>query len=427
MKLFFSVGEPSGDLHGANLIADLKRRRNVQCCGFGGPRMAAAGCELHADLTQLAVMFFARVLKNLHRFRALVRQAEQHFDRDRPDAVILIDYPGFNWWIARAAKRRGIPVFYYGPPQMWAWASWRIRKMRRLVDHVLCKLPFEARWYQERGCRATYVGHPYFDEVRRRRLDEAFLQKHGGGGPLITILPGSRSQEVAGTLGCFLSSAARIAAQAPQARFAVAAFNEPQADWARQEIARRIAAGESLPPMEVHVGRTPELIHLAHSCIACSGSVSLELMHHLKPTVIYYRVNRLTHAIGLRLLMKVKYITLVNLLADDEPFAERPQLFDPSAPGAERVPFPEYPTWQDKSQEIAVHIVEWLRDDDAYRRRVGQLADLRERFGAAGASDRAAAYILNILGGSPASPHFSAAKTTADAPNSARSSRATRP
>ena len=169
MKIFFSAGEPSGDLHGANLIRELARRLpEFEAVGYGGPEMASAGCQLHVDLTALAVMWFLRVLLNIHKFLALAGRADRYFRHHRPDAVVLIDYPGFNWWIARRAKAHGIPVFYYAPPQIWAWASWRIKKMRRFVDHVLCSLPFEAKWFAERGCRAVFVGHPYFDEVRRQ-------------------------------------------------------------------------------------------------------------------------------------------------------------------------------------------------------------------------------------------------------------------
>ena len=111
----------------------------------------------------------------LRKVRALMgdtyQQADEYFRQERPDAVVLIDYPGFNWWIARQAKKHGIPVIYYGAPQMWAWGAWRIRKMRRLVDHVLCTLPFEADWYRERGCAAVYMGHPYFDHLTKQVVD----------------------------------------------------------------------------------------------------------------------------------------------------------------------------------------------------------------------------------------------------------------
>jgi len=144
LTIFFSVGEPSGDLHGANLIRQLRELcPNIEAVGYGGPKMAEAGCRLHADLTALAVMWFSRAIANLHKFWDLASRADRYFRHHRPDAVVLIDYPGFNWWIARRAKAHGIPVFYYSPPQIWAWARWRVKKMRRLVDHILCGLPFE--------------------------------------------------------------------------------------------------------------------------------------------------------------------------------------------------------------------------------------------------------------------------------------------
>jgi lipid-A-disaccharide synthase len=392
MKIFFSVGEPSGDLHGANLIRRLQERGAVECLGLAGPKMEQAGCRLLDDMTALAVMGFIRVLWTLPQFWRLLRKADRCFREERPDAVVLIDFPGFNWWIARRAKKHGIPVFYYGVPQMWAWAGWRVRKMRRLVDHVLCKLPFEQRWFHERGCRATYVGHPYFDEMEQQQLDRDFLARYGARpGTLVTILPGSRTQEVADNLRWLLKAAAAVYARVPQARFAIAAFREDQAETARAAVA------ESGLPIDVFAGRTPELIHLAHCTMACSGSVSLELMHHAKPTVILYWVPRMFFWLVQRYLIKVKYVTLVNLLADPEPFADRPTPFDPQAPGAERVPFPEYPTWQDKSEQIAAHLVEWITNQDAYSVRVEQLQQLKRQFAQSGASRRAADYILNHL------------------------------
>jgi lipid-A-disaccharide synthase len=393
MKIFFSVGEPSGDLHGANLIAALRRLRpDILAVGYGGPRMAAAGCQLHTDLTELAIMWFFRVLWHLRTFWRLLRDADWYFERHRPDAVVLIDYPGFNWWIARKAKARGIPVFYYGVPQMWAWAPWRVSKMRRLVDHVLCKLPFEARWYQQHDCNATYVGHPYFDELHSRRLDQDFLQQFAQRpGRLVTILPGSRTQEVHNNLTWFLKAARRIHQDVSDVRFAVACFNDRHRQLVQQ------ALRETDLPVEVFSGRTAELIHLAHCCMACSGSVSLELLYHLKPGVVLYWVPRWLFWFGSKFLAKVKYITLVNLLADDNPFAHRPRPFDPDAPNADDVPYPEYPTCEDKSRQLARHVVHWLQDDASYQRRLNQLAQLRTRFCTTGASQAAAAYILEHL------------------------------
>jgi lipid-A-disaccharide synthase len=395
MRIFFSVGEPSGDLHGANLIRELRQRApELECVGYGGPRMAAAGCRLHCDLTQFAVMWFWRVLLNLHHFHALWRRAGRSFRDARPDAVVLIDFPGFNWWIARAAKRHGIPVFYYGVPQMWAWAGWRVAKMRRLVDHVLCKLPFEPDWFRARGCRATYVGHPYFDELHERQLDGAFVEQLRRGDKLVTILPGSRKQEVLANLPSFLRAAACVYERVPCVRFAIASYNRAQADSALRMVR------QSGLPIDVYAARTPELIEAAHCCLACSGSVSLELLFHEKPTVVLYSVNRPAMFVQ-GAFRRVQYITLVNLLATRNPFPDHVDLYDPDDPGAEQVPFPEYLTSGDRSECMARYIIEWLTDSKSYESRVAPLRTLKRQYGGAGASAAAAEYILNSMRDGP--------------------------
>jgi lipid-A-disaccharide synthase len=385
MKIFFSVGEPSGDLHGANLIRELKRRSpELQCVGFGGPKMVAAGLQRHYDLTQLAVMWLLQALLNLPRFWRLVCQADRYFRHQRPDAVVLIDYPGFNWWIARRAKVHRIPVFYYGVPQMWAWAPWRVRKMRRLVDHVLCKLPFEADWYCARGCRAQYVGHPYFDELASRQLDAQFLAElQQDRRPLVTLLPGSRTQEVRANLDAFLQTAGRLQQEIPQVRFAVAAFNQRQAEMAEH------AVQSSGLPVPVYMQRTPELIEAATACLACSGSVSLELLYHEKPAVIHYKISRSAFLIQ-RFFRNVRYITLVNLLASDRRYCDHGELYDPAT---DDVPLPEYLTCGDRTQTMCDHLATWLQDPTSHRATVDQLRLLKARWSATGATQRVAAYI----------------------------------
>ncbi|MGA2621662.1 MAG: hypothetical protein ABSF26_29020 [Thermoguttaceae bacterium] len=429
IRIFFSAGEPSGDLHAANLIAELRRRcADFEAVGYGGPRMAAAGGRLQADLTRLAVMWFARAVANLPRFWDLVSRADRYFRHHRPDAVVLVDYPGFNWWIARRAKVHRIPVFYYTPPQIWAWATWRAEKMRRLTDHVLCSLPFEEEWLRRRGCNATFVGHPFFDQVRNERPDQAFLADwRRRPGPLVTILPGSRTQEVSHNLPGLLKAAVAIRRAVPQVRLAVAAFQPRQAEMARRMAA---AAGWTLGngigdwglgiggaasgggegedagtrgrgdaetrTLEIHSGKTPELMQLADCTMACSGSVSLELLYYTKPTVILYQISRPAYALQ-RHFRKVKYITLVNLLATGELYPADLSPYDPSQPGAEQVPFPEYLTCADRSERIAAHVIEWLRDPVSRAARVAELEQLKARVAHAGASARAADYILDAL------------------------------
>jgi lipid-A-disaccharide synthase len=405
MKIFFSAGEPSGDLHGANLIRELRLRRpDVDCVGYGGPLMAAAGCELHANLTALAVMWLLRAMLHLPRFLALASRADRYFRHHRPDAVVLIDFPGFNWWIARRAKAHGIPVFYFAPPQVWAWAQHRVKKMRRLVDHVLCGLPFEAEWFRAHGCNATLVGHPFFDEVRRQQLDKEFLNqaaKRNTGRRLVTILPGSRTQEVTQNLDDFLKAAAVVRARVPDVWFAVAAFKSQHAEFARERIAQFGL------PIEVHVRRTPELIHLAECCMAVSGSVSLELLYQKKPTVIQYRVGRIGFALQKRF-RRSKYITLVNLLATKDPLGIAKANPAANAP-PDRLLFPEFLSCEDCSLPVASQLIRWLLDSEQREGLVAELAKLKARVAHGGASQAAAAYILSALERRPVAtprPHF---------------------
>lgn len=419
LRIFFSAGEPSGDTHAANLIRQLRERcPGFEAVGYGGPKMQEAGCQLHEELTKLAVMWFARALLNLHKFWDLVSLADRYFRHHRPDAVVLVDYPGFNWWIARRAKAHKIPVFYYAPPQIWAWAQWRVKKMQRFVDHVLCALPFEQTWFQQHGCNAVFVGHPFFDEIPSQAVDERFLrQMRERPGPLVTILPGSRTQEVTDNLHWLLKAAVRIHEAVPDARFAVASFRSHQAEYARRAI-----AGLDLP-IEVHCGKTPELIRLADCCMAVSGSVSLELLYHGKPTVVLYWISRLAYFVQ-RWIRKVKYITLVNLLTTDELHPADVTPYDPSQPDAERVLFPEYLTCGDKSQQIADHCIGWLTDAEKRESVVAELAKLKADVAHGGASRRAAEYILGVL--SPrrtavGAPHFVTAASAAQDKRPAKS------
>ena len=393
MKIFFSVGEPSGDLHGANLIRQLQDRLpGLHTLGFGGPRMRSAGCDLLQDMTELALMGLGPVLAKLPTFFELRRRAKELFRRDRPDAVVLIDYPGFNWHIARAAKEQGIPVVYYGLPQLWAWASWRVKKVQKYVDHALCKLPFEQQWFRERGCSATYVGHPYFDELRAQQPDEAFCARlRQNGRRLVTLLPGSRSQEVKNNLPLLLRAAQHVRRAVPDVHFAIASYND------RQAAAARDLAAQLQVPIETHVGRTCELIREAHTCLACSGSVSLELLYHARPSVIVYKVPWLTYNVVRRTLLNVQYFTLVNLLAVDNihPAVIRP--YEPNEPGHEQVLFPEYGTWRDRSADVAAHAIEWLEQPDVHQQLIHRLEALRDQLTSGSASATAADYIARIL------------------------------
>jgi lipid-A-disaccharide synthase len=351
--------------------------------------MEQVGGEFIADLTRLAVMGIGPVLGKLPAFLRLLRQAGHFLRSERPHAVILIDFPGFHWHVARIAKAEGIPVIYYGVPQLWAWAPWRVAKMRRRIDLALCKLPFEADWFRARGVNAQSVGHPYYDELTERQLDQEFVQEQRQRSErLITLLPGSRDQEVRQVLPWLLSSAARIGDTHPKCGFAVASHNERQAAMARQMIER----AQLRIPAYVH--RTPELIEAATCCIACSGSVTLELLYHRTPSVIVYRLGALTHLIQ-NVFRTAKYISLPNLLATSN--IRRSPFQSVSSGERDALPFPEFLSVRDCSRDVARTIDRWLLDPTAYGQKVVQLEQLAKNQIAPGASHRAAEIILRTV------------------------------
>lgn len=441
-RIFFSVGEPSGDLHGSNLIRQLKSLDpTVECVGFGGPKMKSVGLDQHYDLTQHAVMLLFTILKKLRFFFSLVDQAEVYLKENQVDAVVLIDYPGFNWHIAKRAKKLGIPVFYYGVPQVWAWAPWRVRKIRSRVDHVLCKLPFEKKWFEDRGCKATYVGHPFFDQLTSQEYDSDFiraflsqsqsqeqrvvtaaaLERKGDASvsdspsegclsanftvamresdsieltknaKVLLLLPGSRNREVRDNLQGMLSSAKVAQRHVPGLRVAIGFFNQQQCDSAKQTI------DELGIDCELYVNRTGELMKSADACIACSGSVSLELMYHRMPTIIVYKIGRVTRVLE-KILIRSRYITLVNLLRAKKINRDGVTTFNPDAANAESVPMPEYLFSSNRTAQVARRVVDWMSDESKRQEVVDELDGLAKEFAIPGASQRAADFIAERLG-----------------------------
>jgi lipid-A-disaccharide synthase len=399
MRVFVSAGEPSGDHHAALLVRAIRERRpDAVCVGLGGPQMEAEGCALLADMTKLAVMWFLRVILSIHRFIDLARRAERSFLDARPDVCVLVDFPGFHWWLAWRAKRHGIPVVFYCPPQIWAWASWRIRKMRRLVDHVLSALPFEHDWFTAHGMTSTLVGHPFFDELGTPETAEgevAFVAAK----PLVVLLPGSRGQEIEANLGTLLGAAAGIRRRMPQARFAIGAVHDRHARIIREQVAATTAA-DTLG-IEVHVGRTRRLIHEARAAIACSGSVSLELLAARVPAVIVYRIGAIAYVVQ-SWCRHARFITLVNLLAAREPIGPvrgvwRPPVTVP--PADPEAVYPEYLTVRDPADHAAGHVVEWLVDEAAHARVVQRLDAVAATAARPGSAARAADAVIAIASG----------------------------
>jgi lipid-A-disaccharide synthase len=386
MKLFFSAGDPSGDIHAAALMAKLSGQNSeIQFVGFGGENMRSAGCELLADLTQYAVMWLAQAIWQYFRFKKLLQEAKEYLLREKIDAVILVDYPGFNWHVAKLAKEIGIPVFYFMPPQIWSWASWRVEKMKRLVDVVLTPLQFEQRWFEQHGMTSVFIGHPFFEEMVNKESDTAFLEvfyKKYGNAPILTLLLGSRTQEVTANIDDFILTVEYVKEIIPNIQPIFAAYSQTHAE----KIYERLNDFDLNIP--VAVGRTTELIRAADCCIAVSGSVSLELLACNKPTVIYYKVGKIPLLIQ-RFFRRTRYITLVNLLAIDMQrdinTTQSPIFYDesvfpipsePSEKDRDSMLFPEFLTAADRSKDAAAYIVNWLTDQNSMAIQKRRLAAL---------------------------------------------------
>ncbi len=377
--VFFSVGEPSGDQHASRLIREIRSLNpSLQVRGFGGPEMKAAGCRLDLDLTNHAVVGLLEVLPKLRDFFRFADQAEEAFRDGQVDAVMLVDFPGFNWHIAKRAKKYGIPVYYYCPPQLWAWAGWRIRKVRRYVDHVLDVLPIEEKYYTQHNVANTYVGHPFFDAVSETELDHRVMDRlvteESDDAPIVAVLPGSRTHEVHRNWPLMIESIRRLHVRHPNARFVVASYKDAQCLWCRDQM----NDSDAELPIEFFVGRTSEVIEAAHCAMMVSGSVSLELTARRTPAAVVYRIGRFLHTVG-RMVVKLDSITLPNLMAGRKVFPE----------------FVSVGRTEPAVDFLTETVDAFLGDEYYYRQTLDQLDQLRWKYARPGASQRTAAWLCD--------------------------------
>ncbi len=305
-RIFIITGEPSGDLHGSNLVKELLGQDpDLTIACWGGDRMSSAGAEVLKHIDELAFMGFVEVAANLRTILKNFDLCVEHIQAFQPDLVVLMDYPGFNLRMAKRVKKMGIPVAYYISPQIWAWKESRVEKVKRYVDHVFVILPFEKAFYEKHGVPAEFVGHPLLDEIKHIEVDAPLFRKQHGlsDRPIIALLPGSRKQEIS----LLLDPIAQIIASFPSHQFVVS-----KVAWQPETLYH------SLPDDVVLLeGSTYDLLALSEAAIVTSGTATLETALIGTPQVVVYKANPISVIIA-RWLVKVKFISLVNLIMDQE-------------------------------------------------------------------------------------------------------------
>jgi lipid-A-disaccharide synthase len=367
-------GEASGDAHAAELVAALKARRpELTFFGMGGSKLAAQGVELLYGAHEINVMGIVEVLPKLPRILQVLKGLARAAAERRPACAILVDIPDFNLRLAARLKALGIPVAWYISPMVWAWRPGRVKVLERLVDRMLCILPFEEDFYRGTGVRARYVGSPVAEQVPAPDSAEAFRRGLGldEKRPTLALLPGSRMSEIRRILPTMVETAKRLAAERPGLQVVV-----PVAPTVlREEVASRFA-GSGVEPVLVE-GRAPEVVGASDVAVVASGTASLEAGLMLRPVVVVYRVSFITYWVG-RLLLKVAHVALVNLLAG-------------------RRVVPELLQGDMRPERIAAEVQRLWGPGPVREELVRGLEEVRTRLGGPGASERAAEEVLALL------------------------------
>jgi lipid-A-disaccharide synthase len=365
--IWLSVGEASGDLHGAELIRGLSRLHpDATFTGMGGPAMEAEGMDVRYSMKLISLVGITEILGGLPRILLLLRRIRRDFEAVRPRAVVLIDCPEFNFRIAKMAKKLGIPVYYYISPQIWAWRSGRVNFLREHVRRVICILPFEKAFYEKHNMAVDYVGHPLMDVLPLERLDAVPVDE-----TLVGLLPGSRNKEVSTLLPEFAGAAEILRTRHPDLRYVIV-----RAPGMERE--RLLSLWNSDVPVEiVEPDARYEVFRRCKLILAASGTVTLETALIGTPVVVAYQVSGLS-ALVARLLVHVEFISLPNLIAGREIYPEHIQ---------ERA----------RAAHLARVAGKWLDEPEAYAGIKRELIELRSMVGDPGAALRAAKIIIEDL------------------------------
>lgn len=373
MKIMISVGEASGDLHGASVAAALKLLEpNIELFGMGGKAMRDAGVTVNYDIAGLGVIGFVEVVKNLGKLFALRDNLAALMDQERPDVLVIIDYPDFNLRLAKIAKAKGIPVVSYISPSAWAWRRGRAKDVAALVDKLAAIFPFEAEVYREAGANVTFVGHPLVDIVKPSLAKEEAYRFFNvrPGQPVVLLMPGSREQEVSSLLPVMLEACRQVARQVPDCRIFL-----PVASTISREMLQNMIDGYTMD-VTLTSEHTYDLMGIADVAIASSGTATLETSLMGVPTVIIYKMAALTYLLG-KLLVKIPNIGLPNIVAG-------------------RRIVPELLQGEANPGTIAAETLTLLTDQTVREKVLADLAEVKEKLGQTGAVHRVAEVILEV-------------------------------
>lgn len=371
-RVFISVGEASGDIHGADLVRALREEQPaVDVFGMGGPLMAEAGVDVLYDPTGVSTVGFVESLRNAHVMRRVLQRFADVMDERRPDVVLCIDFPGFNMKLAEMAHRRGIPCVYYFSPSVWAWGRGRADRLKQMDVLVCAVFPFEEAVFQETGVRVQFVGHPSLDRVKPDRSREDIRRELGvhAEQTLIALLPGSREQELKKLLPPMLEAAHTLRKQRPDTRFVVPV--------AHTLSARRITSylpPEGTIPLAVVEGRTYDMLAAADAGLLSMGTATLEAALLGLPHVACYKVSAATYMVARRML-QVEHLALPNIIAN-------------------RRIVPELIQSDVKGEGLVEALLPLLQSDGRIRVKE-KLAEVRSALGEPGAAGRVARIVLN--------------------------------
>lgn len=378
--ILFTAFEPSGDDHASAVIAALRERwPHADIRAWGGPKMEAAGATIIARTGDDAVMGMPGLAK-IQEHRRINADIARWIAQNPVAVHVPVDSPAANFPVCAITRPTGAKVVHLVAPQLWAWGPWRIRKLRRLTDHVLCLLPFEETWFRERGVRATFIGHPLFDHAPDNGTLDAAIEGWPDGSPRIALMPGSRPGEMKGNFCLLLAAYNRLAREHPNMRGVIAA-TRPQVE----PVLRQLAKDSQLEwpdSLGIRFGSTDAVVRWSDLALVVSGTVTLQIARQHRPMVIVYKSSRLLWALLARWIIRTPFFTLPNLVAGREIVPELVPHFGGSDPIADRA-------------------VELLENPDAYANQKRELATIADRFRGHHAATEAAAIIAEHAGLKP--------------------------